>query len=41
MTALGASSPRMTQLYRTHPPLDKRLDALDRQHGELARYMTR
>ena len=41
MTALGASSPRMTQLYRTHPPLDKRLDALDRQHGELARYMAR
>ena len=42
MTALGSSSPRMTQLYRTHPPLDKRLDALDRtQGGALAPYMTR
>ena len=42
MTALGASSPRMTQLYRTHPPLDRRLDALDRtQGGALAPYMTR
>ena len=32
MTSLGSSSPRLTQLYRTHPPLDKRLDALD-AHG--------
>lgn len=31
MTALGSSSPRLTQLYKTHPPLDKRLDALDKQ----------
>ena len=31
MTALGSSSQRLTQLYKTHPSLDKRLDALDRQ----------
>lgn len=31
MTALGSSSPRLTQLYKTHPSLDKRLDALDKQ----------
>ena len=42
MLALGASSPRLTQLYRTHPPLDKRLDALDRsQAGELEPYLSR
>ena len=42
MLALGTSSPRMTQLYRTHPPLDKRLDALDRQHDRaLEPYMDR
>lgn len=31
MTALGSSSPKLTQLYKTHPSLDKRLDALDKQ----------
>ena len=31
MTALGSSSQRLTQLYKTHPSLDKRLDALDKQ----------
>lgn len=31
MTALGSSSARLTQLYKTHPSLDKRLDALDKQ----------
>jgi predicted Zn-dependent protease len=31
MTSLGSSSPRLTQLYKTHPSLDKRLDALDKQ----------
>ena len=31
MTALGTSSPRLTQLYKTHPSLDARLDALDKQ----------
>ena len=42
MTSLGSSSERLTQLYRTHPPLDKRLDALDRkQEGDLAAYMDR
>lgn len=32
MTALGASSPMLTQLYRTHPSLDARMDRID-QHG--------
>ena len=31
MTALGSSSAKLTQLYKTHPSLDKRLDALDKQ----------
>ncbi|GHB98003.1 M48 family metalloprotease [Thermomonas carbonis] len=31
MTSLGSSSERLTQLYKTHPSLDKRLDALDKQ----------
>ncbi|HUH90794.1 MAG TPA: M48 family metallopeptidase [Lysobacter sp.] len=31
MTALGTRSARLTQMYRTHPPLDHRLDQLDRQ----------
>lgn len=31
MTALGTCSARMSQMYRTHPPLDHRLDRLDRQ----------
>ena len=30
MTALGSSAPGMAQLFRTHPPLDERLDRLDR-----------
>ena len=30
MTALGASSTRLTQLYKTHPPLDERMDRIDR-----------
>lgn len=32
MAALGSASPRLASLYKTHPPLDKRLDALD-NHG--------
>ncbi|RZA15300.1 MAG: hypothetical protein EOP93_17135 [Lysobacteraceae bacterium] len=42
MTSLGSTSPRLTQLYRTHPPLDKRLDALD-AHGytDLKAYLDR
>jgi Zn-dependent protease with chaperone function len=31
MTALGSSSAKLTQLYKTHPSLDRRLDALDKQ----------
>ena len=30
MTALGSSSGNLAQLYKTHPPLDERLDRLDR-----------
>jgi hypothetical protein len=32
MTALGTQSSRLAQLYKTHPPLDERLERLDR-HG--------
>jgi hypothetical protein len=31
MTALGTASASMAQLYRTHPPLDQRLDRIDRR----------
>lgn len=31
MTGLGTSSPRLTQLYRTHPPLDARMDRIDQR----------
>jgi len=31
MTALGTQSPNLAQLYRTHPPLDERLDRIDRR----------
>ena len=31
MTALGARSASLAQLYRTHPPLDERLDRIDRR----------
>lgn len=31
MTALGADSPKLAQLYRTHPPLDARLDRIDQR----------
>jgi beta-barrel assembly-enhancing protease len=42
MTALGSSSPKLTQLYKTHPSLDKRLDALDKQgYGGLEPYLDR
>jgi predicted Zn-dependent protease len=42
MTALGSSSPRLTQLYKTHPSLDQRLDALDKQgYGGLEPYLDR
>jgi hypothetical protein len=42
MTSLGSASPRLTSLYKTHPPLDKRLDALDRNgYDDLAAYLER
>lgn len=30
MTAIGSQAPGLAQLFRTHPPLDERLDRLDR-----------
>jgi Zn-dependent protease with chaperone function len=29
MTAFGTKSAALAQLYRTHPPLDQRLDRID------------
>jgi predicted Zn-dependent protease len=31
MTALGTQSASLAQLYKTHPPLDERLDRIDRR----------
>jgi Zn-dependent protease with chaperone function len=31
MTALGTQSARLAELYKTHPPLDERLDRIDRR----------
>ena len=36
MAALGTQSAKLTQLYRTHPPIDARLDRLDQQEGAAA-----
>ena len=33
MTAMGSASGGLAQLYRTHPPLDERLDHIDRRAG--------
>ena len=42
MTALGSDSASLAQLYKTHPPLDDRLDHIDqRGYGVLATYTTR
>ena len=42
MTALGSESARLAQLYKTHPPLDARLDRIDRRgYGALEPYVTR
>jgi len=42
MTALGNESASLAQLYKTHPPLDGRLDRIDqRGYGTLAVYTTR
>ncbi len=42
MAAMGRSSSGLAQLYKTHPPLDERLDRLDRNSGgALASYERR
>lgn len=42
MASLGTSSSRMASLYKTHPPLDKRLDALDKRgYNDLQAYTNR
>ena len=42
MTALGDQSASLAQLYKSHPPLDDRLDRIDqRGHDSLAAYTTR
>jgi predicted Zn-dependent protease len=42
MTALGSASPSLSQLYKTHPPLDERMDRIDdRGYGELKAYTAR
>ncbi|MCC7096341.1 MAG: M48 family metalloprotease [Thermomonas sp.] len=42
MASEGSSSPRMAGLYKTHPSLDKRLDALDKSgYKDLQAYLDR
>ncbi|MCY7355638.1 MAG: M48 family metalloprotease [Lysobacter sp.] len=42
MTALGAASAKLAQMYKTHPPLDDRLDRIDRRgYAGLERYTQR
>jgi Zn-dependent protease with chaperone function len=42
MTAMGSGSAGLAQLYRTHPPLDERLDRIDgRASGALQAYTSR
>lgn len=42
MMALGAQSPSLAALYKTHPPLDARLDRIDeRGYGALKPYVAR
>ena len=42
LTALGSESASLAQLYKTHPPLDARLDRIDQRGlGELEAYTTR
>ncbi len=42
MAALGSASPRLASLYKTHPPLDKRLDALDKRgYDDLSAWLSR
>ena len=42
MAALGNRSSGLAQLYKTHPPLDERMDRIDqRDHAQLARFTDR
>ena len=42
MIALGSKSASLAQLYKTHPPLDARMDRIDRRgYGALEPYTTR
>ena len=42
LAALGTDSAMLTQLYKTHPPLDERIDRIDgRGYGALEAYTTR
>ncbi len=42
MTSLGASSEQLAQLYKTHPPLDERMDRIDRNgYKGLEQYTSR
>jgi hypothetical protein len=42
MAALGSDSSSLAQLYKTHPPLDDRMDRIDqRGYGDLKAYTTR
>jgi Zn-dependent protease with chaperone function len=42
MAAFGTQSPKMASLYKTHPPLDERMNAVEKQdNAALAAYLTR
>ena len=42
MAALGTDSASLAELYKTHPPLDARLDRIDSQgYGALEAYTRR
>jgi Zn-dependent protease with chaperone function len=42
MAATGSAASGLAQLYRTHPPLDQRLDRIDRRgDGALQAYTSR
>lgn len=42
MAALGSASPSLASLYKTHPPLDARMDRIDeRGYGALKAYVAR
>ncbi|MDE2408052.1 MAG: M48 family metalloprotease [Xanthomonadaceae bacterium] len=42
MAAFGTQSPKMASLYKTHPPLDERMNAVEKQdNATLAAYLNR